>query len=55
MLQNVKVAPYMVSPQHYGIAFPEGSPLREPVNRVLLSIIENDVWENVLEDFLGEP
>lgn len=54
MLQNVKVAPYKVAPQHYGIAFPEGSPLREPINRTLLRIVENDVWDNVLEDYLGK-
>jgi len=40
--------------QNYGIAFPEGSPLREPVNRALLSIIHSEEWQRVLNHYLGE-
>jgi len=40
--------------QQYGIAFPEGSPLREPVNRVMLDIINREEWQRVLGNYLGK-
>jgi ABC-type amino acid transport substrate-binding protein len=39
--------------QQYGIAFPEGSLLREPVNRVMLKIIHQEEWQRVLKSYLG--
>ena len=39
--------------QQYGIAFPEGSPLREPVNRIMLEIIHREEWQRVLKSYLG--
>lgn len=39
--------------QFYGIAFPENSPLREPVNRALLEIIEGDEWQATISNYLG--
>ncbi len=39
--------------QQYGIAFPEGSPLREPVNRAMLKIIHKEEWQRVLKSYLG--
>ena len=41
--------------QQYGIAFPENSPLREPVNRVMLDIIQKEEWQRVLKSYLGNP
>ena len=43
----------LFEPQHYGIIFPEGSPLREPVNRAMLEIIHRDEWQRVLQSYLG--
>lgn len=40
--------------QQYGIAFPEGSPLREPVNRAMLKIIQKEEWKRVLKSYLGQ-
>jgi ABC-type amino acid transport substrate-binding protein len=40
--------------QDYGIAFPEGSPLREPVNRVMLEHIRQPEWQDLLHRYLGE-
>lgn len=40
--------------QNYGIAFPEGSSLREPVNRVMLEIIHKEEWQRVLQNYLGD-
>ena len=39
--------------QDYGIAFPENSRLREPVNRAMLSIIHSPEWQTTLEKYLG--
>ncbi len=39
--------------QDYGIAFPENSNLREPVNRAMLSIIHSPEWKKILEKYLG--
>jgi len=41
-------------PQQYGIALPEGSPLREPINRVMLKIIHKEEWQRVLKSYLGQ-
>lgn len=39
--------------QGYGIALPTGSPLREPINRTLLEIIESPAWQGTLIQYLG--
>ena len=41
-------------PQQYGIIFPEGSALREPVNRVMLDIIKKEAWKRILNNYLGK-
>jgi len=43
----------LFEPQSYGIAFPEKSPLREDVNRVMLKIIHSDEWHKTLKKYLG--
>ena len=40
--------------QDYGIAFPENSPLREPVNRIMLNIIHEPEWQETLKKYLGD-
>ncbi len=40
-------------PQRYGVALSEGSSLREPINRELLSILNSTVWDAILERYLG--
>jgi polar amino acid transport system substrate-binding protein len=39
--------------QDYGIALPTGSPLREPINRILLEKIEELSWQDILHRYLG--
>jgi len=39
--------------QHYGFAVREGSPLREPINRVLLRKIHEPAWRDLLYHYLG--
>jgi len=40
--------------QNYGIAFPEGSVLRESVNRAMLDILHSEAWEKIRHKYLGE-
>jgi len=40
--------------QDYGIAFPQGSPLRESINRVLLEKIRVSEWQDTLYKYLGQ-
>ena len=53
LMENVKLAPLELDPQHYGFAFPEGSALREPVSRALLTILDDEVWEATLHKHVG--
>jgi ABC-type amino acid transport substrate-binding protein len=41
-------------PQYYGIAFQQGSPLRESINYVLLETIRAREWQDTLYKYLGE-
>ena len=39
--------------QDYGIALPPGSPLREPLNRVLLHHVDSAIWDSTLRRWFG--
>lgn len=47
------ILPYSFREQDYGIALQEGSPLREPINRGLLGIINSPAWQDTLSLYLG--
>jgi ABC-type amino acid transport substrate-binding protein len=47
------VLPFVLQRQDYGIALPQGSPVREPINQALLRIIRSDDWDAQLERYLG--
>jgi len=40
--------------QDYGIALPEGSALRERLNRALLALLNSDQWSGLLGRYLGD-
>ena len=40
--------------QSYGIAFPNNSPLREPVNVAILQLRENGLYQQIYEKWFGE-
>ena len=48
------VLPQTFVRQDYGIALPEGSPLREPINRVLLQKIRDQAWQDILQKYFGQ-
>jgi len=50
---RLKVLPGSFEPQDYGIAFPTGSALREPVNQQLLKLLREPLWQDVLYRYLG--
>ena len=50
----VEVSPVTFERQDYGIALPENSQFREPINRILLRIVRGDSWKEQLQHYLGE-
>jgi len=50
---RLKVLPGSFEKQDYGIAFPSGSRLREPVNRELLRRLHDPSWQDILYRYLG--
>lgn len=48
-----EVIPLNADPQLYAFALREGSPLREPINRVLLRKIHEPAWSDLLYHYLG--
>jgi len=51
---KVRVVGGMFRPQSYGFAFPEGSQLREQVNRVLLRLRESGYYKALYSKWFGE-
>ena len=49
---RLAVLPTIVLRSDYGIALPTGSPLREPLNREILRIIQSDAWKALLTRYL---
>ena len=49
----VQVLPDILEREFYAFAVASGSPLREPLNRALLQIMEQPVWRNIEFRYLG--
>lgn len=54
LTNKVKVLPLTLEQVFYAYALPEGSELREDINRVLIEKISDPQWENVLFEYFGE-
>ena len=58
ILQNFEdrlfVLPGSFDSQDYGIALPDGSPLRESINRALLERLDTEAWDEIVFKYLGE-
>ncbi|MFA8434969.1 MAG: transporter substrate-binding domain-containing protein [Marinifilaceae bacterium] len=50
---KIEVLPNTFLRQDYGIALPEGSEIREPINRILLRRIHQEEWQDLLYKHLG--
>jgi polar amino acid transport system substrate-binding protein len=53
--KTVTVVGPMIERQAYGIAFPQGSPLREPVNRALLRLNDTGGYDAIYSRWFGNP
>ena len=53
-LGSLEVLPYRLLRQEYGIALQPNSPLREPINVVLLQKIRETAWQDKISQYLGE-
>ncbi len=51
---EIHVLPVTFEPQSYAFALPSNSPLREPINQVLLRTTGSPEWSHVLAAYLGE-
>tara|TARA_R110002111_G_scaffold255157_1_gene321222 strand:+ start:9999 stop:11099 length:1101 start_codon:yes stop_codon:yes gene_type:complete len=51
---DVFVLPIIFERQNYAFALPSGSPLREPINQVLLRQTSSPSWDEVLATYFGE-
>jgi ABC-type amino acid transport substrate-binding protein len=49
---SVKVEATDVRPQRYALVLPDDSPLREPLNRVLLKTVNGAGWQSVLKRYV---
>lgn len=52
-LNNLRLLPERVLPQDYGFVMPQGSQLREPLNRELLQVIQTSNWRESVAQYLG--
>jgi ABC-type amino acid transport substrate-binding protein len=52
---KVMIVGKIFEPQNYGLAVPEGDPLREKINRALLKLIESDELERIKNKWFGNP
>jgi polar amino acid transport system substrate-binding protein len=50
---KIEVLPHTYSQENYGIALTDNSPLRKPINRVLLEKIRDQKWQGILYHYLG--
>ncbi len=51
---RVRVLPVTFFRQDYAIGLPQGSGLREPINRALLEEIQSPEWGDILKRYLGD-
>ncbi len=47
------ILPQLVAPVDFAFAFPDGSPLREKVNRGLLHLLQTPLWTDIQYSYLG--
>ncbi|WP_054708348.1 transporter substrate-binding domain-containing protein [Bacillus sp. JCM 19041] len=51
---SMKVVGDLLTGEDYGIAFPKGSDLVEPVNEALATLMENGTYGDIYEEYFGE-
>jgi polar amino acid transport system substrate-binding protein len=51
---EIEVLPDEIGRQDYGLALPQGSTLREPLNRALLAAVRSPRWDDILRRYVGQ-
>lgn len=51
--EHLHVLPDIFNRHYVSMILPEGSRLREPVNRALLTVTEKNQWKDLLQSYLG--
>tara|TARA_R110002072_G_scaffold217365_1_gene374960 strand:+ start:25863 stop:26918 length:1056 start_codon:yes stop_codon:yes gene_type:complete len=51
---EIRVLPHTLRQDNYAFAMPHGSPLRKPLNRALLEVLESSAWTSLRERYLGK-
>ena len=51
---DIQILPDVIERQDYAVALPEKSTQRERLNTRLLEVIEEDSWEDAVENYLGQ-
>ena len=51
---TLEVLPSVFDRQDYAFALPQGSDLREPINRAILEYLASDEWRDTLTEYLGK-
>jgi len=52
-LRSLHILPEVFNRHYVSMAMPEGSSLRESLNRALLKVTEKDRWKDLLQSYLG--
>jgi polar amino acid transport system substrate-binding protein len=51
--RELQVLPHTLAVRDYAIALPTDSPLKEPINRALLKIVQGPVWRDLVKRYVG--
>jgi polar amino acid transport system substrate-binding protein len=51
--RELQVLPHTLAVREYAIALPTDSPIKEPINRALLKIVQGQEWSNVVQHYVG--
>jgi polar amino acid transport system substrate-binding protein len=53
--RELEILPHVLAVRDYAIALPADSPLKEPVNRVLLKVVHGPQWKDTVQRYVGSP
>lgn len=51
--RELQILPHTLAVNDYAIALPQGSALKEPINRALLKVVHRPAWKDTLQKYVG--
>jgi polar amino acid transport system substrate-binding protein len=51
--RELQLLPHTLAVRDYAIALPQGSALKEPINRALLKVVHRPAWKDTVQKFVG--